>query len=401
MHQKLKTIFLACLILTFISCASSSEKEETAKETTTISEDDTTTIDGDTGTTVTGDDDPVVIVEPDPDATNDTVPIEILFTVKIDDKLYFSDHDEMFLWNEGQINKAGARTFSIENELIELDASGDMVSTITLDYTPTRIKSTQSGDYYCVEIPPEEAYALGALYRTYTKTFRDGIQIGQAWYFNEFECHDIVSADGNVFLIDEFGAYHVIDGIAENVAHVHDNLFYIHDINYIDDTIEFNDSIYGFGANFVTMSRQWINFDGLNYSEHGDTWSDIDGLSESVTAMSDFNISPFPVVPELPNGEAPTLLAVGNAGPLLYWIECNSGFLFEYDSAGDILTQKWKLYFSNNTRAVGVIKRETLKPLIVDDKLYFSNQSAIYSVNLEDGVINIFYGGNGEVLSYE
>lgn len=409
MQKKLKKIFLTCLILTFISlfasCSNSPDQPE-AQETN-ISGDTTTDEDIET------DDDTETIKDErvgEDDSSSDTekkLPIEDtpniipLFLVKTIDSLYFADHEKMELWKTGKIDKAGPRVFSIDNELIELDASGDVIDTTTLDHTPTRIKSTPTGNYYCVEIPPDEAYALGALYRTYTETFKNGVQIGPEWYLNEFECKDIVSAGENVFLIDEFGSYHVIDGIAENVAHVHDNQFYIHDIDYIDNTIGFNDSIYSFGANFVTMSRQWINFDGLNYSEHGDTWNTADGLSESVTAMSDFNISPFPVVPELPNGEAPTLLAVGSAGTLLYWIECNSGFLFEYDSISNELTQKWALYNSNNTREVGVIKRDTLKPLIVGEKLYFSNQSAIYSIDLGDGIINIFYGGNGEVLAYD
>jgi hypothetical protein len=421
MQQKLSTsfaIFLTCLILTFISLFSiscqDSSSSESEKETSVISEDETTE-DDDISDNTTEDepdaidddasndlieDEPIVDIKKKPpvEATPDLVP---LFLVKTEDSLYFANHDEMELWKTGEIDKAGPRLFSVENELIELDASGDVIDTITLDHTPVRIKSTSAGNYYCVEIPPEEAYSKGALYRIYTEIYKDGFQISEAWYYNKFECKDIVSADGNIFLIDEFGAYHVVEGAAENVAHVHDDDFYIHDIDYIDDTIEFNDSTYDFIANFVTMSRQWINYNGQYYSEWGDIWSEDDGLFENVTTMNDFNIWPYPVVPELSNGEAPTLLSVGEAAGLLYWIECNSGFLFEYDATNDTLTQKWKLYFSNNTRAVGVIKRDTLKPLIVNDKLYFSNQSAIYSVNLGDGIINIFYGGNGEVLRYE
>ena len=85
----------------------------------------------------------------------------------------------------------------------------------------------------------------------------------------------------------------------------------------------------------------------------------------------------------------------------MYWLECNSGFIFEYNPATDALNQKWRIYTGNGTHDTGIAKRDSLKPLLSGDKLYFSNDGCIYSLGMITGMINIFYAGNGEVVKYD
>lgn len=343
---------------------------------------------------------PVVIIKPDPEPQSYPTtgvshpPTKIIpnFTVRIGEDLYFSDPDKMILWKSGNIEKAGPGIYAVENDLITLDVSGNKLSTIALITPPTdtyrtKIKDTENGVYYCVEYPPALAFSLGGHYNIYSEIYKDN-DVTSHWYLNKFSCADVLSVGSEVFVLDTAGKYHTIDGVSTNINYVLDNVFYR------------NNLLESYNLNYDLNSGQWINFESLNYSENGYTWSADTGLKENATALHAWTIKPYPVNPELPNAQAPTLLSAGVSSGKLYWIECNSGYVFEYDPVADTLTQKWKIYLGDGMRDTGIVKRETLHPYIYDGKLYFSNDNVIYKLGLDTGFINIFYAGDGIVSEY-
>lgn len=368
-------------------------------------------------TVVDGDEPPVVIVPPpdETDPTTDTDTTEettdtttdtteplpelspVAFAVKIDAGFYLSDGLTMFLFSELQVSKAGPRLFSSGADLIVLDAYGLQVSKTPLPEIPTKIHN--NGDtYFCREYPPELAYSLGALYQTYSEIWKNGEVVSQ-WYLNEYECRAIVQAYDSVFVIDQNGTYQTVEGPGANVSHVEPLEFYVHDLDTINQRLYFNQYLESYSLNYALNIKQWIKYDQLFYSENGYTWEPVTGLLGAVTALDAFNYTPYPV--DLPNGEAPVLLEIGVLGDRLFWLECNSGYLFEYDPQADTLTQSWRIYTGDDTHATGTAMRDSLKPLLVGEKLYFSNDGNIYSLGMTTGEINIFYAGNGEVVRYD
>lgn len=356
---------------------------------------------GDNKTTPTGTNPPVVIIPPDEEPTTDTATQNILFAVKIQDKLYFSDHDEMTLWNQGNINKAGPMLFSHESDLIQLDASGDELSrSEILDGPPSAIKQTDNGLFYCREMTAEESLDAGAQAKIHTVIYKDGNVIEPQWYFNQWGCNQIKSVGDDVFLYDHLNGIHVINGIYDNVALVVDNEFFTHDIDTTFGKIYFNGVLNYFGFNYATTAKQWILYEGLYYSENGYTWSESEDLQENQNSLFGFNSAPYPIDPQPETGQNPVFLKAGVFGGLLWWIECNTGLLFSFDASTDALSQKWKIFNGDGLRSTGILKRAELKPLIADDKLYFSN-GGIFSINLNTGIINAFFGGSGELVRYE
>lgn len=349
-------------------------------------------------------------VPPEPEPIPDTQPpppppiIIPDFTVRIADSLYFSEPYQMRLWKSGNIEKASPGIYAVENDLITLDTNGNELSIITL-ITPiigafrTKIKSTENGVYYCVEYPPALSSTLGGRSSTYSEFYKDNTIIS-TWYLNRFSCDKVLSVGPEVFVLDTAGSHHTIDGASTLVNYVLDNVFYRHDLNIGGKYMRFNNFLEFYNLNYALNADQWINFEGLNYSENGYTWSADTRFIENATVMHAWNIKPYPVNPELPNAQAPILLSAGISAGKLYWIECNSGYVFEYDPALDTLTQKWKIYLGDGMRDTGILKRESLHPHIFGGKLYFSNDSAIYSLGLETGFINIFYAGSGVVEGF-
>ena len=341
-------------------------------------------------------DKPEVIIIEDP--TTDIGLFSVKFAVKTDEDLYFSDSKEMYLWESGNILKSGYREFSVENEIITLDSSGDTISTTSIAEIPTNIKTVGSDSYYCIEYSEEEAYAMGGKYEVYSEFYKNNDIISD-WYNNEFECKEIISVGPEIFAVDQNGAYHTIVGSYADVFHA--DILIMHSLDIPNKTIGFNANTEDYGFNYAMNSNQWFLHDGIYYAENGYTWTETGGLIEESTDLHGWNIYPYPLDVQNPFGEAPVLLKAGISNNKLYWIECNSGFVFEYDPNTDELTQKSRLYISDGMHATGIYFKEVLKPLLIDNILYYSEGGSINSLDIETGSLNIFYANPGEVVKYD
>ena len=337
----------------------------------------------------------VIIVE---DPITDIGTFAVKFAVKSGNDLYFSDSEKMYLWKSGNILKSGYREFTVENKVITLDESGNTISTTSIAEIPTKIKTVGSDSYYCVEYSEEEAYAMGGMYEIYSEFYKNNDIISD-WYNNEFECKDILSVGAEVFAIDQNGTYHTIVGSYDNVFHA--DILIMHSLDIPNKTIGFNSNTEDYGFNYAMNSNQWILHDGIYYAENGYTWTKIGGLIEESTVLHGWNTYPYPLDVQNPFGEAPVLLKAGISNNKLYWIECNSGFVFEYDPNTDELTQKSRLYISDGMHATGIYFKDVLKPLLVDNILYYSEGGSINSLDIETGSLNIFYANPGEVVKYD
>lgn len=304
-------------------------------------------------------------------------------------------------WLTGSIQRAGPRAYSVDADLITYDNTGAELIRVALLTTPTRIKIVNGSAHYCRQYSAAESFALGAQAQIHTEIYKDDAMTS-FFAFNQWGCSDIVTADDNVWIIDESGAAHIAEGTGVLIEHIQPDRFYMHSLDTIGKTIDFNQATYGYGLNFILTADEWIIYDGLEYSENGYTWSTGTGLNEQVTAMQAFNSNPYPVTPALPFGQTPVLLGLGVYDDELYWVECNSGWLFKYEPIGDDLAQSWRLYAGNGTHALGIIKHESLMPFLDTDdgKLYFSDAGAVLSLDMATGVIINFYGSSGFVVGF-
>lgn len=343
---------------------------------------------------------PVVVIDPDTTPDIET-PQEsgIKFAVITPEKLYFSNSSAMVEINSGSVKFAASRTFSVNSELIKFDASGDPEAITALEAEPETIKTVAGNNYYCKQYPPELAYSLGALYRIYSEIFGNDSVISD-WYLNDWSCKKVVSAGSNVYMTDTNGGYHAVTGVYSDITHIQDDAFIIHSRDDVNKHIMFNDILEDYITNNILAAKQWQKSGDTYYSENGYTWSDADGLQENATALQDFQSYPYPVTPALPYGEQPVLLKAGEYLEGLYWVECNSGWLFRYDPTGDTLTQSYRIYAGDGLRTTGINKRETLSPLISENELYFTNDSTLYRLGLETGFINVFYGEQAEAVRF-
>lgn len=332
-----------------------------------------------------------------------TTDIEKKFLVSTETGLYFSDgvNTESFL-PAGSI-KVAPYNFVSGSILYVLDESGNIDSSSDIGHDPTAGLIIGNDFHSCVEISRAEAISRGARPDTYTKIFKNDESTEWGWLDNVFGCDKIVASGDSIFVIDG-SASHVIEGPAENVQHVADN-FYIHSRNPDTGLIFFNDGTSDiqetYATNYILSATGWQFYEGLYYSENGFTWAADDELWEAATVLQDFNAWHYPIEPELSLGESPVLLAAGVVGDKIYLIECDTGFLFEYDPGVDEYVQKWRLYTGDGLQVSGNGKKKTLKPIVIDGILYFYNDGAVSAVNIVTGQISVFYAGIGEVLRYD
>lgn len=407
--MKLKLITLIILAIFAIGCATDTS---TSSDTIPASEDepDIVVVDDPPVTDPTTDTEPIIIEKPIVvevvpeliiDATPDvpTTPT-IKFALHAGSDLYLFDGSDLSLWGTGVIHRTGPMEFSIDDIIYTLDIYGNEFSTQTLPKTPTAIKRTSEGVYWCYQYSKVDAAAMGGRYAFYSEFYFNDTIISQ-WWNNQTECRDIVSVGNNVWSINENGAYTLIAGTATNVSYVNDGEFYIHSRDTVSKTIGFNDRVEDYGYNYISNATEWVDSSGDYYSGNGYIWSSSEGLREQTTALNDFNAYPYPIEPEPIYGQAPVILAAGSHDGKLYWIECNSGHLFEYSPSTDTLTQVYRLYIGDGMHSTGMEKKPFIKPFISEGVLYFTDSGSVMELDLESGFINIFYAGYGEVLKYD
>jgi hypothetical protein len=342
-----------------------------------------------TGTTQT---EPTPAPSSNKDPTADTKPtantvFTPLYIMQIENDAYRCNTSECELFGTGQLDKAASNLFVLDNQLFSFDDTGPP---ITLDHVPTQSRSTEDGLYTCIELTPEESQAQGAQPKYHTEFFLDGSSLGH-WVFNQMRCIDIIHAGGSTFAVKETGALKQIGGDEKTALYVLENEFVMHSLDEINTRIDFNDRTEDFTMNHLTSSKQWLKYADQYYSEKGYVWDPVEGLQELVTAMQDFNTAPYPI--ELPYGQTPTLLSIGVRDESIYWIEANTGWLIAYDPELDEINIPIRLYTGDGLHSTGVNYRDTLKPVIIEQYIYYTHDGILKRLDLDTGFFDEIYAG--------
>ena len=250
------------------------------------------------------------VIDPDPppiDPPIDPSENPVLFSLFDGEKMMYYDGIKISIAYYGNINHAGNKTRSIDNILYHFDDYGNPILTEWLPTEPTEIISVpeMSGSYpsgkagsiiyqddvwTLEDIPPAEAYAMGAQYKHYTQIYH-GLDIIGLWYLNEWHVSDVIcTLSGNIIAIDTLDTYHNLTG-AEIIYHALDNGLMIHDFNLSTKTAKIKTDTGNYdiawSLNYFN-SAKWQLANDVWFSHNGYTWDAISGLQENNTAMQDW-----------------------------------------------------------------------------------------------------------------
>lgn len=372
----------------------------------------------------TGDDannpsDPPVIVAPDgdpPELPTQTETYVAKLALYDGTTLRFWDGTELHAEYTGNVEHAGYRRLAIDNVLYWFDENATAVQSAWLPVVPNAIttkaktgaKATivYSDDVYTLEdIPPEEAYALGAMYRHYTRIFVNSVEEGQ-WYLNQWEVDRVITTlSGHILAQDVTGAWHnLTDEKNVNIAYDGGIMFYDTSSQHgyvVDDTGEYEIT---WITNFMDHNN-WQLANDVWTSDRGFTWTALGGVVSNANELYNWNeYENYPDTYDAPFAEKPYTISAGvreeNGEDVTYWIECVTGKLYRHIPSTDTLEMIVELYDPPMTRTGGWHEGQTLQPERIDDYLYYHNSGSVKRYNYDSGLVSIF-STDQQVISWE
>lgn len=313
---------------------------------------------------------------------------EILLSLLGGGKIYLYDGDFYELPNTKPVN-CGFRCFTDDHAAVYYDASGDILSSIDLIISP----DLMLGDWIIEKIDPATAQSLGAKEKDYTRIYYQDIEVG-FWALNEWKASDLIETlSGEVIAIDSEGAFHPLTSELMSINFAGDLLIYDFDSGERTATVsdETGDYQVTWSTNYFNISREWLFSSGIWYSWNGYEFDGV--LTENANDLWGWNVGVYPVAVN----ESPTLIGAGTIEDFLYWIECNTGWLIKFNPETNVQEPAFRLYQGDGLRLTGVFYAEDLKPIIIGNFLYFHYSDSIWKIDIEPGIVSLFFGGNGRI----
>lgn len=318
----------------------------------------------------------------------------------------------------GNVVSAGERKLAFEDVLYYFDESGNTAGSRWLPVVPTAVVASESVSVARAaviyddtvltleDIPPEEAYALGARYKHYTRIFENGVEVG-AWYLNEWECTDVIqTASGHILGINEHGAYvNLTDD--KNVVTAYEGGIMTYNMGtqhgYIADAS--GEYEVTWSMNYFDNSRYQLA-DGVWYTENGYEWTPETGVISAANVMYNWNEYqnwPDTYTDLVAWGNNPYLLPAGvraeNGEEVTYWIETVTGQLYRHIPSIDRLDMILQLFEHDYTRMGAIPYFNTLDPVIIEDLLYYHEGGSIKTYDFTTGLVSIF-SSDQEVIAW-
>jgi hypothetical protein len=311
----------------------------------------------------------------------------------------------------GQIESAGNRKLSIDSILYYMDENGIATQSAWLPTVPDTIiavpKAKSRADIVyqdevtiLEDIPPLEAYNLGALYRHYTRIYVDNIELtgDRAWNMNEWQVISVIeTASGHIIARDATTAWHnLTDDKVIKTAYPGGIMLYNMGAQHgyiADETGEYEVT---WSANYFDNAYHQLA-DGVWYTENGYTWTADTGVISEANSMYCWNTyTTYPATYDAPYGEKPWIIPAGvreeNGEQCTYWVECVTGKLYRHIPSIDNLSVITALYAGPYTRIGSEIYHNTLTPVIIENLLYYHANGNIYTYNFDTTVVAVFAG---------
>ena len=304
-------------------------------------------------------------------------------TIGTSDGTYYFDLDT------GKSANARDGFISIGDILHGIDDTGTSIITQRLPVTPDKI-AINGSDIWCFE-----TYFDAMSGKTYTIIWLNNSQYG-AWTDNRYEVAEAIVTDSDdIIVLDTGGKFrNVLDSTMVVNYAGHDGLliYGVDAANHRANIREFNSDIrVAFSTNYFFGAKQWIKADGIYYSWNGYAW-DGTTLAELSNKLVDFVLPWF--------SDRPVLVSVGSriehGESVMYWIECNTGWLYRHTPSIDALEQIIQLYMGSGDRSDGLTVRDSIKPVLAGvtaDNLFFTWGGTVWKYDFTDALVSSFATG--------
>jgi len=340
---------------------------------------------------------PIIIPPADPEPG--VSPANIIITFFHDNAVKFWDGSAITTWKTGKSNYAGFRTVANSDVLYTLDQQGRTYTSKniigTYDFT-----IADGADVWSVKnITPDEALAAGHMYKYYTKIYLNAVEYGDCWS-RDYKTTKFIKSGSDIMALN--GSWYHINGIKTGFRSVNED-FNIYSVNTTAHTAKINDIEFTYTLNFFLASDHYQKSGSIWYSWNGYKWDGAALIQNSGCALEAWRqTSTYPI--SLP--EPAVLIAAGihreSGEDVLYYIECNSGWLFRYVPSINIMTQKTRLYNGDGYRATGLYYKDILKPVMAGDALYFLfDDNGIYRFKFDTSLTGRLTDGAEWVKGWE
>ncbi len=318
--------------------------------------------------------------QPAPEPGDPPVPYSML--VYDSDGAGFSNGTTYSHFINGIITPVAPSMFTVNDVLYNVDLFGAVVSTIQLPAMPSAV--TLSGpDIWTLEtVPAAYAAANGGLNREYTRVWRNYIE-QDAWLDRQWTAtHAVSTLSGDIVATDTLGRLYTITGPETPHYAAQDGIF-VHSVDAVNRTgrimTDTGNHNIAWSTNYFNGADEWLELEGTWYSWNGYRWNAADGLTELDTAMATFINWTRPVIIEA----GTRMDAALERG---YWIEANTGWLWEYTPAMDRLETAVRLYVADGARNPGVAYAAVMDPQIVQDELYYTFEGQVWRYDFGSGI---------------
>jgi len=307
--------------------------------------------------------------------------------------VYFFEGSGIYTFKTGESVPAGHRSIVTDGVKYKLDQYGDIQSQETLSFHPDFCVVDLSENIWTAKIiDPETAYNRGGMYAYYLDVYKNNA------FFNTLKLQAISMflSGSDVVVITNTGAYIDIQGIKPSVHYAGE--FTIHEMDTTARTAKINGVPVSWSTNFFNTAKEW----NQGYSWNGYTFKD-GILNESGSCFTAWRLrANYPIV--LP--ENAVLISAGYSifahEKVLFFIECNSGWLFRYIPGSDTLIKEYRLYNGDGLRNTGLYYAKILKPVQGSDGLYFKfDDGGLYRYRYDSKQIGYIADCDGWVVKWE
>jgi hypothetical protein len=327
---------------------------------------------------------PVATATPTPTTSPSPTPLPntILGVVYENNKIHLWDGDHFLEWKTGAATFLGGRKIAIDDYVYQIPATGWPTSIKRLPITPDW--ATESGGvYYSVKFTNSN-----------TSVWIDNTETVYSWAATDV----IKMASGQVLLNRTSSGFWSPDGYA-NFLNPKNGKILVYDYDSSTRTAKILDESgvpksVSWATNFFGSARDWLKSGSVWYANNGFTWNGTT-LTKDGSAMKAWLSSSTYPAPANELSESATLAAVGTnweAGEsVLYWLECNSGYIFRYTPSLDKIESAGRLYIGTGTQSYGLNVQKNLNAYFLNEYVYFSLSGTVYRWYMWSGNVTTFY----------
>ncbi len=322
------------------------------------------------------------VVTVDPDDDNDPLCGIILIGFHAEGEVRFYDSQKIVSWKTGDAVYAGNRSICHGTTLYRLDQQGRRMSSKNILSVPDFAAADGDNIWLAYNMTAVESADLGATPRAHTRIYYNATEYGD-WMTREFQTSEFLLAGSNLMAYGVSGGWRNINGALSSFRIAIRDGFVVHDFDHDTHTAKIDGVAVSWSTNYFNSANFWLKSGSVWYSQNGYTW---DGatLTENGSALTCWRqIATYPIT--LPEGAVVISagVRVENEEPCLYWIECNSGWVFRYVPSTNALTAHIRIYTGDGYRSTGLAMAAVLKPVIVSETLFFNfTDGQMYKVDL-------------------